>query len=112
MVYDPSKVDLDTLLCGFWESHDPTQGMRQGNDVGTPYRSAIYVNDVKELALAEASARRFQQALTKAGYGPITTEIALAGPFFFAEDEHQQYLSKYPDGYCGLGGTGVTCPLA
>ncbi|WP_430391250.1 peptide-methionine (S)-S-oxide reductase MsrA [Dyella sp. 20L07] len=111
VVYDPAKVDLETLLRVFWESHDPTQGMRQGNDTGTQYRSAIYVSDVKQLAAAEASAERFQLELNRAGYGPITTEIALAGPFYFAEDEHQQYLSKHPDGYCGLGGTGVSCPI-
>ncbi|WP_243041895.1 peptide-methionine (S)-S-oxide reductase MsrA [Dyella sedimenti] len=111
VVYDPAKVDLDTLLRVFWENHDPTQGMRQGNDTGTQYRSAIYASDVQQLAAAEASAERFQQELGKAGYGPVTTEIALAGPFYFAEDEHQQYLSKHPDGYCGLGGTGVSCPI-
>ncbi|HET6554969.1 MAG TPA: peptide-methionine (S)-S-oxide reductase MsrA [Dyella sp.] len=111
VVYDPSKVDLDTLLRVFWENHDPTQGMRQGNDTGTQYRSAIYMENPGELAQAEASARRFQDELKRAGYGPITTEIALAGPFYFAEDEHQQYLSKHPDGYCGLGGTGVSCPI-
>jgi peptide-methionine (S)-S-oxide reductase len=111
VVYDPARVDLDTLLRVFWENHDPTQGMRQGNDVGTPYRSAIYVSAVKDLVAAEASAQRFQQALARAGRGVITTEITLAGPFYFAEDEHQQYLSKHPDGYCGLGGTGVRCPM-
>lgn len=111
VVYDPARVDLETLLRVFWENHDPTQGMRQGNDLGTQYRSAIYVRNADELAIAQASARRFQQELDRAGYGPITTEIALAGPFYFAEDEHQQYLSKHPDGYCGLGGTGVSCPI-
>lgn len=111
VIYDPAKVDLETLLRVFWENHDPTQGMRQGNDMGTQYRSAIYVSDVTQLAAAEASAKRFQAELAKAGYGAITTEIALAGPFYLAEDDHQQYLSKHPDGYCGLGGTGVSCPI-
>lgn len=110
VVYDPHNVDRDALLRVFWENHDPTQGMRQGKDVGTPYRSAIYVSDVRELADAEASAQRFQRELARAGYGPITTEIALTSPFYFAEDQHQQYLSKYPEGDCGLGGTGVTYP--
>ncbi|RDJ00311.1 peptide-methionine (S)-S-oxide reductase MsrA [Dyella solisilvae] len=111
VVYDPAKVDLETLLRVFWENHDPTQGMRQGNDTGTQYRSALYLGDAQQLVAAEASARRFQAELARAGYGAITTEIALAGPFYFAEDEHQQYLSKHPDGYCGLGGTGVSCPI-
>jgi len=111
VVYDPARTDLDSLLKVFWESHDPTQGMRQGNDQGTQYRSAIYTSDLTQLAAAEASAKRYQAQLEQAGYGAITTEIAIAGPFYFAEDEHQQYLSKHPDGYCGLGGTGVSCPL-
>ena len=111
IVYDAAKTDLAALLRVFWENHNPTQGMRQGNDVGTQYRSAIYVGDVRELSAAEASAAQFQRELTRAGHVHITTEIALAGPFYFAEDEHQQYLAKHPDGYCGLGGTGVSCPL-
>lgn len=111
VVYDPQQVDLDTLLRTFWENHDPTQGMRQGNDTGTQYRSAIYTSDDGQLAVARASAKGFQTGLERAGYGAITTEITAAGPFYFAEDEHQQYLSKHVDGYCGLGGTGVTCPI-
>lgn len=111
VVYDPAQVSLPDLLKVFWENHDPTQGMRQGNDVGTQYRSAIYVQNVEQLAAAEQSAREFQKALDAAGYGRITTEIALAGPFYFAEAYHQQYLAKNPDGYCGLGGTGVSCPI-
>ncbi|MEW9572395.1 peptide-methionine (S)-S-oxide reductase MsrA [Rhodanobacter sp. Si-c] len=111
VIHDPAQIGLDELLRVFWESHDPTQGMRQGNDIGTQYRSAIYAADVTQLAAAEASARRYQTALDQAGLGAITTEIALAGPFYYAEDEHQQYLSKHPDGYCGLGGTGVSCPV-
>jgi peptide-methionine (S)-S-oxide reductase len=110
-VYDPSRVSFDTLLKAFWESHDPTQGMRQGNDTGTQYRSAIYTSSVAQLDAAQASAKRFQAELTRKGYGNITTEIAMAGPFYFAEEDHQQYLSKNPDGYCGLGGTGVSCPI-
>jgi peptide-methionine (S)-S-oxide reductase len=111
VVYDPQQVDLDVLLRTFWENHDPTQGMRQGNDTGTQYRSAVYTSDDDQLAVVKASAGRFQAGLERAGYGAITTEIAPAGPFYFAEDEHQQYLSKHVDGYCGLGGTGVTCPI-
>lgn len=111
VVYDPAKISLDTLLKTFWENHDPTQGMRQGNDAGTQYRSAIYTSNVAQLDAAQASAKRFQGELAHSGYGNITTEIAMAGPFYFAEDEHQQYLSKNPDGYCGLGGTGVVCPI-
>lgn len=110
VIFDPARIALEALFKVFWESHDPTQGMRQGNDVGTQYRSAIYAADVLELAAAEASARRYQAALERAGLGAISTEIALAGPFYYAEDEHQQYLSKHPDGYCGLDGTGVSCP--
>jgi peptide-methionine (S)-S-oxide reductase len=110
VVYDPARIGLDELLKVFWEGHDPTQGMRQGNDIGTQYRSAIYAADVTQLGAAEDSARRYQAALDRAGLGAVTTEIALAGPFYYAEDEHQQYLSKHPDGYCGLGGTGVGCP--
>ncbi|HEX7815285.1 peptide-methionine (S)-S-oxide reductase MsrA [Dyella sp.] len=111
VVYDPATVSLEALLRTFWESHDPTQGMRQGNDVGTQYRSAIYLGTPAQLATAEASAKTYQAQLTGSGYGAITTEIALAGPYYLAEDEHQQYLSKHPDGYCGLGGTGVSCPI-
>lgn len=110
VVYDPQRIGLDALLRTFWESHDPTQGMRQGNDVGTQYRSGIYLADSAERAAARASRDAFQQQLTKAGYGRITTEIGEAGPFYFAEAYHQQYLARNPSGYCGLGGTGVTCP--
>ncbi|MFC5743845.1 peptide-methionine (S)-S-oxide reductase MsrA [Dyella tabacisoli] len=111
VVYDPQQVSLDTLLRIFWESHDPTQGMRQGNDTGTQYRSAIYTSSADQLAVVEASAGCYQAELDRAGYGAITTEMTMAGPFYFAEDEHQQYLSKHVDGYCGLGGTGVSCPI-
>jgi peptide-methionine (S)-S-oxide reductase len=111
VVFDPGKTSYEELLRLFWESHDPTQGMRQGNDVGTQYRSAIYVYSDAQRAAAEASRDRFQEALAAAGYGPITTEIAEAGPFYYAEPYHQQYLAKNPFGYCGLGGTGVACPV-
>jgi peptide-methionine (S)-S-oxide reductase len=111
VVFDPARVDYATLLRVFWESHDPTQGMRQGNDVGTQYRSAIYTYGAAQSALAEASRAAFEPALRAAGYGPITTEIAAAPEFFYAEHYHQQYLAKVPNGYCGLGGTGVSCPL-
>ena len=107
VVYDPQEVGLDDLLKVFWEGHDPTQGMRQGNDVGTQYRSAIYLDE--GLESASASRGRYQEALTAAGYGAITTEIEAAPPFYYAEPYHQQYLAKVPNGYCGLGGTGVTC---
>jgi peptide-methionine (S)-S-oxide reductase len=110
VAYDPQKVSLDELLQVFWEGHDPTQGMRQGNDVGTQYRSAIYL-DEDELPVARASRDRYQAALSAAGHGEITTEIAARGPFYYAEDYHQQYLHKVPNGYCGLGGTGVSCPV-
>ena len=110
VVFDPAAITYERLLEVFWESHDPTQGMRQGNDVGTQYRSAIYVRDDAQRAAALASRAAYQQALTAAGHGPITTEIADAPPFYYAEDYHQQYLAKNPGGYCGLGGTGVTCP--
>ena len=110
VVYDPAKIAYEDLLRVFWESHDPTQGMRQGNDVGTQYRSAIYVFDADQKAAAEASRDAYAQVLADAGYGAITTEIADAGPFYYAEDYHQQYLAKNPGGYCGLGGTGVSCP--
>jgi peptide-methionine (S)-S-oxide reductase len=111
VVFRPADISYDALLKLFWENHDPTQGMRQGNDVGTQYRSAIYVyNDVQRRA-AEASRDAFQQALTTAGYGPITTEIVDVPAFYFAEAYHQQYLAKNPGGYCGIGGTGVACPV-
>lgn len=109
VVFDPAKIDYPALLRVFWESHDPTQGMRQGNDIGTQYRSAIYTFGAAQQAAAEASRDAYQAALAAAGYGPITTEIAPAGPFYYAEDYHQQYLAKNPGGYCGLGGTGVRC---
>jgi peptide-methionine (S)-S-oxide reductase len=111
VAYDPAKVSLDTLLKTFWESHDPTQGMRQGNDVGTQYRSGIYVTTPEHRAAAERSRAVFAERLTAAGYGAITTEIHDAGPLYYAEDYHQQYLAKNPGGYCGLGGTGVSCPI-
>ena len=111
VVYDPKAVTYDDLLKAFWENHDPTQGMRQGNDVGTQYRSGIYVVNDSQAGSAEVSREAYQQALGAKGYGRITTEIAPAGPFYFAEDYHQQYLAKNPAGYCGVGGTGVTCPI-
>jgi peptide-methionine (S)-S-oxide reductase len=111
VVFDPNKISYDMLLKTFWENHDPTQGMRQGNDVGTQYRSGIYTFDDRQREAAERSKDLFQQQLTKRGYGSITTEILPAPEFYYAEDYHQQYLSKNPDGYCGLGGTGVTCPV-
>jgi peptide-methionine (S)-S-oxide reductase len=111
VVFDPSKVAYDQLLRVFWESHDPTQGMRQGNDVGTQYRSAVYATSPAQLAAAKASREAYQAELRRAGYGEITTEIAEAGPFYYAEDYHQQYLEKNPGGYCGIGGTGVSCPV-
>jgi peptide-methionine (S)-S-oxide reductase len=111
VVHDPNVIPYEELLRLFWEGHDPTQGMRQGNDVGTQYRSAIYTESDAQREAAVASAARFQEALTRAGHGRITTEIAPAGPFFYAEDYHQQYLAANPNGYCGLGGTGVSCPV-
>ena len=111
VVFDPKLVTYEDLLKVFWEGHDPTQGMRQGNDVGTQYRSGIYVRDAAQRAAAEASLEAYRTALGGAGYGAITTEIQDAGPFFFAEDYHQQYLAKNPGGYCGVGGTGVSCPI-
>jgi peptide-methionine (S)-S-oxide reductase len=111
VVYDPAKIRYEDLLRAFWENHDPTQGMRQGNDVGTQYRSAIYFFDDDQWRAADASRSVFQQQLTKAGHGRITTEMLPAPPFYYAEDYHQQYLAKNPDGYCGLGGTGVSCPI-
>jgi peptide-methionine (S)-S-oxide reductase len=110
IVYDPTKISYETLLKTFWESHDPTQGMRQGNDVGTQYRSGIYVFGEDQKRSAEASRSAFQRALAEAGHGAITTEIQDAPPFYFAETYHQQYLAKNPGGYCGLGGTGVCLP--
>jgi peptide-methionine (S)-S-oxide reductase len=111
VVFDPQETSYDEILRLFWENHDPTQGMRQGNDQGTQYRSAIYPTDEAQRAAADASRERFQQELAKSGFGEITTEIAAAGPFYYAEDYHQQYLAKNPNGYCGLGGTGVACPV-
>ncbi|MBI3786573.1 MAG: peptide-methionine (S)-S-oxide reductase MsrA [Deltaproteobacteria bacterium] len=111
VVFDPKKVSYEELLKIFWESHDPTQGMRQGNDVGTQYRSGIYCYDEAQKRTAEASRQAFQQRLTAAGYGEITTEILDAPEFYYAEPYHQQYLAKNPRGYCGLGGTGVSCPV-
>jgi peptide-methionine (S)-S-oxide reductase len=111
VAYDPKAVSYDDLLRVFWESHDPTQGMRQGNDVGTQYRSGIYVASEAQRRAAEKSREAYGRALTAKGYGPITTEIREVGPFYFAEDYHQQYLAKNPRGYCGLGGTGVACPI-
>jgi peptide-methionine (S)-S-oxide reductase len=111
VVFDPSLVSYNGLLKAFWEGHDPTQGMRQGNDVGSQYRSAIYTASPEQAALAAASREAYQQALSAAGRGRITTEIAPAGPFYYAEDYHQQYLAKNPDGYCGVGGVGVVCPI-
>jgi peptide-methionine (S)-S-oxide reductase len=111
VVFDPKAVSYEDLLRVFWENHDPTQGMRQGNDVGTQYRSAIYYEGEAQKRAAEASRAAYQDRLGKAGLGSITTEIAPAPTFYYAEDYHQQYLAKNPDGYCGLGGTGVTCPV-
>jgi peptide-methionine (S)-S-oxide reductase len=111
VVHDPAALPYEALLKTFWESHDPTQGMRQGNDVGTQYRSGLYVFDAEQEAAARASKEAYGQALAARGYGPITTEILPAGPFYFAEDYHQQYLAKNPNGYCGLGGTGVACSI-
>ena len=110
VVYDPKKISFDSLLKTFWESHDPTQGMRQGNDVGTQYRSAIYCSTPAQKTLAEASQKAYEAALKAKGHEAITTEIKDAPPFYYAEDYHQQYLAKNPGGYCGLGGTGVSCP--
>ena len=111
VAYDPSKVSYADLLRVFWENHDPTQGMRQGNDVGTQYRSGIYFSDDAERRAAEASRDAYQHLVQDAGYGPITTEIEPVPEFYYAEDYHQQYLAKNPDGYCGIGGTGVSCPV-
>jgi len=111
VVFDPAKIKYDDLLKVFWENHDPTQGMRQGNDVGTQYRSGIYYYTDEQRGAAEASHDSFQAELQRAGYGRITTEILPAPEFYYAEDYHQQYLAKNPGGYCGLGGTGVSCPV-
>jgi peptide-methionine (S)-S-oxide reductase len=111
VVFDPKETSYEEILRLFWENHDPTQAMRQGNDVGTQYRSAVYATTDEQLAAAEASREMFQAELAKSGYGEISTEIAPAGPFYYAEPYHQQYLAKNPNGYCGLGGTGVTCPV-
>ena len=110
VVFDTTKTSYDKLLSIFWESHDPTQGMRQGNDAGTQYRSAIYTTSEAQQAMAERSRAEYQRALDAAGHGRITTEIKAAGPFYYAEGYHQQYLQRNPNGYCGLGGTGVSCP--
>ena len=111
VVFDPRKVSYEALLKAFWESHDPTQGMRQGNDIGTQYRSGIYVFSEEQRRAAEATGAAYQEALKGRGFGPVTTEILDAGPFYYAEDYHQQYLAKNPGGYCGLGGTGVACQV-
>jgi peptide-methionine (S)-S-oxide reductase len=111
VVFDPKKIAYEELLKVFWESHDPTQGMRQGNDAGTQYRSGIYPSDASQRAAAEASKKAYAGKLAEAGFGGITTEIVDAPEFYYAEDYHQQYLHKNPDGYCGLGGTGVSCPI-
>lgn len=111
VVFDPKQVTLETLLKTFWEAHDPTQGLRQGNDVGSQYRSAIYWSNPAHEAAIRASREAYQKELGKAGFGAITTELAPAGAFYFAEDYHQQYLAKNPHGYCGLGGTGVSCSI-
>jgi peptide-methionine (S)-S-oxide reductase len=111
VVFDPAVIPLEGVLRLLWENHDPTQGMRQGNDRGTQYRSAIYWADDAQRAAAESSRDMYQAELAAAGYGEITTEIAEAGPFYYAEDYHQQYLAKNPNGYCGLGGTGIACPI-
>lgn len=112
VVFDPTMIHFELLLQVFWENHDPTQGMRQGNDVGTQYRSALYYESEHQRRIAEVSRAVFQRALKKAGHGDITTEVQPAGQFYYAEDYHQQYLAKNPGGYCGLGGTGVSCPVS
>lgn len=111
VVFDPAVIGFDEIMRAFWEGHDPTQGMRQGNDRGTQYRSGVYVHSDAQREVAEATRDAYQERLTAAGYGPITTEIVPAGEFYYAEDYHQQYLAKVPNGYCGLGGTGVSCPV-
>jgi peptide-methionine (S)-S-oxide reductase len=110
VAFDPEQVSYEELLRVFWEGHDPTQGMRQGNDVGTQYRSAIYTYSQEQQTAAERTRKAYERELAGYGYGPITTEIAPAGPFYYAEEYHQQYLAKNPSGYCGIGGTGVACP--
>lgn len=110
VAFDPQRIDYEALLRTFWESHDPTQGMRQGNDVGTQYRSAIYYADDTQRAVAESSAQAYNAALAERGLGPVTTEIAPLTAFYYAEEYHQQYLHKVPNGYCGIAGTGVACP--
>jgi peptide-methionine (S)-S-oxide reductase len=112
VVFDPAVISLDAVLKLFWESHDPTQGMRQGNDVGSQYRSAIYTNSSEQAVAVDRSRDAFARVLAEAGFAPITTEVAPAGPFFYAEEYHQQYLAKNPGGYCGLGGTGLSCPTS
>jgi peptide-methionine (S)-S-oxide reductase len=111
VVFDPERTSLDLMLRVFWENHDPTQGMRQGNDVGTQYRSAVLTSSSDQRAAVDRSRASYQEMLTEAGFGGITTEITDAGPFFYAEEYHQQYLAKNPHGYCGIGGTGVSCPV-
>jgi peptide-methionine (S)-S-oxide reductase len=111
VIFNPAEVSFEQLLKVFFENHDPTQGMRQGNDIGTQYRSAIYAISESQLAAAHTAADAYGQELARVGYGAITTEIAMAGPFYYAEDYHQQYLHKVPNGYCGIGGTGVSCPI-
>jgi peptide-methionine (S)-S-oxide reductase len=111
VAYDPAKVSFDEVLRAFWEGHDPTQGMRQGNDVGSQYRSAVYTTTPEQRAAAEASKVRYAAELAKRGLGEVTTEVEDAPPFYYAEDYHQQYLAKNPNGYCGIGGTGVSCPI-
>ena len=111
VVYDPKKISYERLLKAFWENHDPTQGMRQGNDVGTQYRSAIYTTSPEQAAAVEATKATFGERLKAKGFGEISTEVAELGEFYYAEDYHQQYLAKVPHGYCGLGGTGVSCPI-
>jgi peptide-methionine (S)-S-oxide reductase len=111
VAFDPAQTSREEILKLFWENHDPTQGMRQGNDVGTQYRSGVYVSSPEQRAAAEASRAAFGERLGAAGYGEVSTEVADAGPFYYAEDYHQQYLAKVPNGYCGLGGTGVSCPI-
>jgi peptide-methionine (S)-S-oxide reductase len=111
VVFDPTRLPLESVLRTFWEGHDPTQGMRQGNDVGTQYRSAVYTFTDEQRAVVDTSRDSYAAALTAAGHGPITTEIGAAGPFYYAETYHQQYLARNPNGYCGIGGTGVACPI-
>ena len=111
VVYDPARTGAEEMMRIFWEGHDPTQGMRQGNDVGTQYRSALYWENEHQRALAESTRAAYEPMLVERGFGPITTELGAAGPFYYAEEYHQQYLAKNPNGYCGIGGTGVSCPI-